>query len=89
MMDSSDVAAFGNALLLLSPENDDPALVVTDLAVEDENTLRMTTAPGFASPGEAIRYIRNDTGETTRIVAGGVSAYPLPIFLQRGWPSQP
>jgi CubicO group peptidase (beta-lactamase class C family) len=89
MMDSCDVAAFGNALLLLSPENDDPALLVTDLAVEDEDTLRMTTAPGFASPGETIRYIRNDAGETTRIVAGGVSAYPLPIFLQRPWPGQP
>jgi hypothetical protein len=79
------VVAFGDALVLLAPENDDPSLAVTDLAVEDEDTLRITAAPGFASPGEAIRYIRNDAGETTRVVVGGVSAYPLPIFLQRPW----
>jgi D-alanyl-D-alanine carboxypeptidase len=84
--ESIDVVAFGDALVLLSPENDDPAQEVTDLTVVDEDTLHVTTAPGFASPGEAIRYIRDNAGETIRIIAGGISAYPLPIFLRRPWP---
>ena len=33
---------------LLSPEADDPALAVTDLAVDDDDTLRIAVAPGFA-----------------------------------------
>lgn len=86
MFGGIDVVAFGAALVELSPEADDPALAVTDLAVEDENTLHIAAAPGFAAPGEAIRYIRDEAGETTRIIAGGVSAYPLPIFLRRPWP---
>lgn len=80
-----DVVAFGGALLALSPDADDPAQFVAELAVEDGDTLRMTTAPGFASPGEAIRYTRDADGRVTRVVAGGSSAYPLPIFLERSW----
>ncbi len=78
-----DVARFGHALVALSPEADDPMAVVTRLAVEDEHTLRLTDSPGFASRGEAIRYVRDAAGNVAKIIAGGESAYPLPIFLER------
>jgi CubicO group peptidase (beta-lactamase class C family) len=78
-----DIVAFGGALLALNPEADDPVLAVTELTVEDDDTLRIAEAPGFASLGEAIRYVRDTNGQVTRIIAGGVSSYPPPIFLQR------
>ncbi|MGH2346207.1 MAG: hypothetical protein ACRDG4_13355 [Chloroflexota bacterium] len=78
-----DVAAFGNSLVELSADADNPVSMVTRLAVADENTLRMTEAPGFASRGAAIRYVRDSAGSVVKIITGGGSAYPLPIFLER------
>ena len=83
-----DVAAFGDSLVALNADADDPTLTVIRLAVENEDTLRMTSAPGFASSGEAIRYSRDAAGDVTKVVIGGESAYPLTHYLVRtaaGW----
>jgi CubicO group peptidase (beta-lactamase class C family) len=79
----TDVAAFGDSLFVLNPDFDDPVAEVTQLAVEDDQTLRITATSGFAAPGETIRYQRDAAGNITRIIRGGMSAYPLPIFLAR------
>ncbi|HVA88599.1 MAG TPA: hypothetical protein VNL71_02035, partial [Chloroflexota bacterium] len=77
-----DVAAFGDNLFELSPDADNPVQVTATLTVEDKNTLRITEAPGFASRGEAIHYTHDAEGNITRIVAGGITYYPLEIFLR-------
>lgn len=79
----TDVAAFGDALVVLHPEADDPVKNVTKLAVVDDDTLRVTESHGMAAPGEAIRYVRDSTGRATKMIAGGTSAYPVDIFRQR------
>ncbi len=79
----TDVAAFGDALVALNPDAEDPLSPLTRLAVEDDDTLRITAASGYGAPGETMRYLRDDQGRATRIIAGGVSLYPLDIFRQR------
>ena len=79
----TDVAAFGDALFSLHPEADDPTKVVGRLAIEDEQTLRITAAHGMASPGEAMRYVRDPAGHVTKVIAGGTSAYPVAIYRER------
>jgi len=78
----TDVALFGDTLFALSPDADNPVQVTDTLAAEDAHTLRITEAPGFGSRGEAIRYTHDAEGKITRIVAGGITSYPLDIFLR-------
>ncbi|HXT36289.1 MAG TPA: serine hydrolase domain-containing protein [Chloroflexota bacterium] len=78
-----DVALFGDTLVALSPDADNPVQVTDTLAVEDERTLRITDAPGFGSRGEAVHYTRDAEGKITKVVAGGITSYPLEIFLRR------
>ena len=79
----TDVAAFGNSLVATNPELDDPVQHVAKLEVVDQDTLRIAETGGYGSPGEAVRYERDASGATTRIVAGGVSSYPVEVFRQR------
>ena len=77
----ANVAAFGDTLVTLSPD-DDPVTSVTRLAVEDDDVLRITDTNGYAAPGETLRYLRDADGRVTKIV-GGTSLYPLEIFRER------
>ncbi len=79
----TDVAAFGAALVALHPEADDPVKMVTKLAIVDDGTLRVTETSGMAAPGEMMRYVRDSAGNTTKIIAGGTSSYPVAIYRQR------
>jgi D-alanyl-D-alanine carboxypeptidase len=79
----TDVVAFGNALVALSPEADDPLQRVTELAVLDADTLRIAATGGYGARGESFRYIRDSDGNVERVVAGGVSAYPVELFRAR------
>jgi CubicO group peptidase (beta-lactamase class C family) len=76
----TDVAAFGDTLVALSPDEDDPLKSVTKLAVEDPDTLRITATNGFGAQGETIRYTRDAAGRVIKVVEGGVTAYPLDIY---------
>jgi CubicO group peptidase (beta-lactamase class C family) len=78
-----DVVRFGAELFALAPGDDDPVKDVTALDVVDESTLRISRTNGYSSPGETMRYVRDDSGKVTRVVSGGVSSFPLEIFLQR------
>jgi CubicO group peptidase (beta-lactamase class C family) len=79
----SDVAAFGNRLVLLHPDLDDPVQRVTDLEVLDGDTLRMTSTNGYGSPGETVRYERDGDGQIQRVRIGGSSTYPLEVYRAR------
>jgi CubicO group peptidase (beta-lactamase class C family) len=79
----ADVAAFGNCLVGLSPEQDNPVQLVAELEVIDENTLRIAKDGGYGFPGELVRYERDGQGKTTRVIVGGVSSYPEDIFRER------
>ncbi len=79
----TDVAAFGVALVMVSPEGDDPVKFPTLLAVEDEDTLRIGATNGYGAPGETVRYTRDDAGRTVKVVIGGVGSYPLEIYRDR------
>jgi hypothetical protein len=82
-MGVTDVVGFGDALYLLSADADDPTLTAARLSVVDGDTLRIDEAPGFASRGEAIRYTRDGSGNVMKVVDGGISAYPLHVYLER------
>jgi CubicO group peptidase (beta-lactamase class C family) len=72
-----DVAAFGPSLVALNPEDDDPVTQRTELRVVDANTLAIGATSGYGAPGEVIRYVRDGSGRTTRIVRAGISATPV------------
>jgi CubicO group peptidase (beta-lactamase class C family) len=78
-----DIVPFGDALVGLNPESDDPVKNVTELRVEDGDTLRIAQAGGYASPGETIRYVRDDAGRVAKIVAAGSSRYSVPTYRER------
>jgi CubicO group peptidase (beta-lactamase class C family) len=79
----ADVAAFGNSLVAVRPEADDPVKMVDRLAIEDDLTLRVTEASGYGAPGEPMRFSRDATGQVTKVIAGGTSAYPEAIYRAR------
>jgi len=79
---ATDVAAFGDTLAVLNPDDDDPVKEVTRVVVEDDETLRIKETNGYGSPGEAMRYARDAAGRVTK-VAGGVTLYPPDIFRER------
>jgi CubicO group peptidase (beta-lactamase class C family) len=78
-----DIVAFGGKLFGLAPESDSPSKFPWELEVADTDRLRITKCSGFGSPGESIRYDRDAAGNTERIISGGVSMFPEPIFRQR------
>jgi D-alanyl-D-alanine carboxypeptidase len=78
-----DIAAFGNSLVALAPEADDPVHFVTDLEVIGQDTLRIARTGGYGSQGELVRYERDAQGKVERVIIGGVSAYPEDLFRQR------
>lgn len=78
-----DIVRFGDALLLLTPEADDPTDGPIELEVLNGDTLRMTEEDGYGSPGETIRYEREADGTIARVRIGGDSAYPEDRF--RAW----
>jgi CubicO group peptidase (beta-lactamase class C family) len=79
----TDIVAFGNALVDIGPDADDPVQRVTELRVIDANTLKITSTNGYGSPGETIRYLRDPSGTPTAIVAGGLTMYPEQAYRNR------
>lgn len=78
-----DVAAFGDTLLALNPEEDDPIKAATRLEIQDSETLRITRTNGYGAPGETLRYIRDDAGRVERVILGGMSYYPPALYRAR------
>jgi CubicO group peptidase (beta-lactamase class C family) len=79
----TDVATFGDTVVALSPEGDDPLKRVTWLTEEDEDMLRMTRTNGYGAPGETLRYVRDGRGHVAKVVMGGLSLYPVELYRAR------
>jgi CubicO group peptidase (beta-lactamase class C family) len=72
----ADIVDLGGQLRLLQPNQPDPLVMMGELEVVDADTLRIAEAPGFASPGELVRYTRSDGG-VTKVVIGALAAVPI------------
>jgi CubicO group peptidase (beta-lactamase class C family) len=79
----TDVTQLGSALVLLSPESDDPVKDVTELEVVDGGTLRITKTGGYGSPGQTLQYVRNGTGRLEVVNMAGLSTYPEDVYRER------
>jgi CubicO group peptidase (beta-lactamase class C family) len=76
----TDIAAFGNTLQALNPDEDDPTARVADLEVADADSLRIARANGYGSPGESVRYERDASGGVTGVWIGGTRSLPSRMF---------
>jgi CubicO group peptidase (beta-lactamase class C family) len=72
----TDVVDLGGRLRLVQPNQADPTVAMAKLDVVDADTLRIAEASGYSSPGEQIRYLRND-GLIAKVVVGGMAAVPI------------
>jgi CubicO group peptidase (beta-lactamase class C family) len=85
-----DVVRLGDRLVALDPTAPDPEHV-TELRIEDDDTLRIVDAPGYGAPGEAFTYRWVDGDPTTQQVASvrgssGATLWPLADYVAReGW----
>lgn len=76
-----DVVDLGGRLWQIGPTQLDPKVGLACLEVVDADTLRITEAPGYGSPGELLRYTRADDGSIVSVRGGsGMTATPITSF---------
>lgn len=73
----TDIVRLGDQLFLMSPDADDPTADASKLERVDDNTLRLEEKEGYGSPGEYVRYVRDDEGNIVKITVAGSTSYPL------------
>lgn len=73
----TDIVRLGNQLFLISPDAPDPAAIAWKLEVVDPDTLKLEEKEGYGSPGEYVRYQRNNDGTIRKITVAGSTQYPL------------
>ena len=73
----ADIVRLGDQLFVVEPTADDPAADATKLEVVDKNTLKIEEKEGYGSPGEYVRYVRDEHGNVTKITVAGSTQYPL------------
>ncbi|GAC1507202.1 MAG: serine hydrolase domain-containing protein [Chloroflexota bacterium] len=82
----TDLFRLGNQLFTAEPTADDPASVAVKLEIVNEATLRIEEKDGYGSPGESVRYVRDVSGNITKISVAGSTHYPagtMREYLQR------
>jgi hypothetical protein len=82
----TDIVRLGDQLFSIPPTSADAAGDAVKLEVVDEHTLRIEEKEGYGSPGEYVRYMRDDDGSIARITIAGSTQYPEGImegYLQR------
>lgn len=77
---ATDIAAFGNRLVALNPDEEDPTRRWTSLDVVDDNTLRIGSTNGYGSAGEPIRYERDASGSVSRVWIAGSRTVPQSVY---------
>jgi CubicO group peptidase (beta-lactamase class C family) len=80
---ATDIAAFGNRLVALNPDEDDPTRRCTALEVVDDNTLRIGSTNGYGSAGEPIRYERDASGGVSQVWIAGGRTVPRSVFEEQ------
>jgi CubicO group peptidase (beta-lactamase class C family) len=79
----TDVFILGGKLLASSPVGPSPVVQPYELAIVDENTLRIMSGSPYASVGEHFRYERDADGKILSVFTGGMKAWPIEDYRQR------
>lgn len=77
---ATEIVRFGGQLLGLYPESPNPLEPTVELTVEGPDELRIAKAPGFASPGERVRFAFGPDGRVERVQWAAASMYPWARF---------
>jgi len=77
LWDVIDVFIAGGKLLASTPAGPSPIVQPYDLAVVDENTLRIMSGSPYGSVGEHFRYERDADGKIVSVFTGGMKASPI------------
>lgn len=81
-----DIINLGDQLFGVDPRAEDPAAAALKLEVIDDATLKIEEKEGYGSPGEFVRYFRDDDGNVLKISVAGSTQYPVGTnqeYLQR------
>ncbi len=79
----TDVFVLGGKLFASSPVEPAPMDQPDELAVIDENTLRIMSGSPYASVGERFRYERDADGNVTSLFIGGMRTWPIQDYRAR------
>lgn len=79
----TDVLVLGGKLFASSPVSPWPLVQPSELAVVDENTLRIMSGSPYGSVGELFRYERDADGKIVSLFTGGMKAWPIEDYRAR------
>ncbi|MDP9370255.1 MAG: beta-lactamase family protein [Chloroflexota bacterium] len=79
----TDVFILGGKLFASSPVEPSPMVQPYELAVIDENTLRIMGGSPYASVGELFRYERDADGKAISLFTGGMRTWPIEDYRAR------
>jgi D-alanyl-D-alanine carboxypeptidase len=79
----TDVFILGGRLLAGSPDAPLPVAEPIELAVIDENTLRIMGGSPYGSVGEHFRYERDADGKVVTLFTGGMQTWPIEDYRAR------
>jgi hypothetical protein len=80
---ATDIVRFGRQLLGLYPELPTPTDPVVELTLDGTDELLISNAPGFASPGERVRFSFDHAGHVERVQWAALTLHPWEIFRSR------
>lgn len=80
----TDVFILGGKLLASSPVAPSPLAEPIELAVIDEDTLRIMGGSPYGSVGELFRYERDASGTVVSLFTGGMQTWPIEAYRARG-----
>ncbi len=79
----TDVLLLGGKLVASSPVSPSPVVQPAELAIVDENTLRIMGGSPHGSVGEHFRYERDADGKIVSVFTGGLKAWPIEDYRAR------
>jgi D-alanyl-D-alanine carboxypeptidase len=79
----TDVFLLGGKLFASNPALPSPIVQPYELAVIDENTLRIMSGSPYASVGELFRYERDADGRVVSLFTGGMKTWPIEDYRAR------
>ncbi|HEY7034143.1 MAG TPA: serine hydrolase domain-containing protein, partial [Thermomicrobiales bacterium] len=79
----TDVFLLGGKLFASSPVLPSPVFQPYELAIIDENTLRIMSGSPYGSIGELFRYERDADGKVVSLFMGGNKAWPIEDYRAR------
>jgi CubicO group peptidase (beta-lactamase class C family) len=80
----TDVFILGGKLFASSPAAPSPIAEPVELAVIDEDTLRIMGGSPYGSVGELFRFERDASGKVVSLFMGGMQTWPIEAYRARG-----